>query len=63
MPRDRPDSPYVDLSLVRGLDAPDPAAERRTLPRPLVILDLREGGTIWADDEVLQRDGRFVHDG
>jgi aminopeptidase len=25
-----------------------------------LILDLRDGGTIWADDDVVQRDGRFL---
>jgi aminopeptidase len=48
------------LHLALGRSYPESGGRNVSALHWDLILDLREGGTIWADDDVLQRDGRFV---
>ena len=48
------------LHLALGRSYPESGGRNVSALHWDLILDLREGGTIWADDEVLQRDGRFA---
>jgi aminopeptidase len=48
------------LHLALGRSYPETGGRNRSALHWDLILDLRDGGRIWADDEVIQQDGRFV---
>ena len=48
------------LHLALGRSYPESGGKNVSALHWDLILDLREGGRIWADDDVIQQDGRFV---
>jgi aminopeptidase len=48
------------LHLALGRSYPESGGRNQSALHWDLILDLRDGGTLWADDDVIQQDGKFV---